>query len=239
MPSRLHRADAEPQAAETDRLDDLRWWDPALPPEIRVFVTHRLRVPASVRALGGDDVSGARGLLRAAAASAYGVAPDAVFTHAPRHRRRHFVCAPRPGFVRVPGCSQRLWTSLSRAGDLFAVALAPRRIGIDIETLQTDDQARDLLTVLHPADRRHLAALTGEQLRMEATGAWTRVEAELKRLGTGLHRDPATVRVVSVPDSSARRWGHRGVGASTVLTRALVGHDSAVGTTHMLSISWG
>ena len=72
---------------------------------------------------------------------------------------------------------------------MVTTALTP--VGVDIEALQTLQQASDLVTLLHPDDRRAFTALQEHDLVHEVSAAWTRKEAMLKAFGTGLLRDPA------------------------------------------------
>lgn len=87
--------------------------------------------------------------------------------------------------------------SLSRSSRLIAVAIAPGAVGVDVEELQTPEQANQLLATLHPADRRRLQRLPGPLRARAVTAAWVRKEAGVKALGTGLLRDPARDRTGS------------------------------------------
>lgn len=89
-----------------------------------------------------------------------------------------------------------LLSSASRDG-FAAFAAAETPVGIDVERV---DPAGDIpLGVLHPAERDALA-LADEGGRAVAFAAiWACKEAYLKALGTGLARDPATVRVALAP----------------------------------------
>ena len=90
------------------------------------------------------------------------------------------------------GCG--LEFSLSHAGPLVLVALAVQPVGADIEAIPEPGVLAELASVLHPAEREELEEL-------EAGGPdgggpegfarlWTRKEAYLKGLGTGLGRAP-------------------------------------------------
>ncbi len=81
--------------------------------------------------------------------------------------------------------------SLSHGGDLVLIGTAAVPIGVDVEALPGDAAVDDLASVLHPGERAELDALPAD-LRVAAfAGIWTRKEAYLKGLGTGLGRDPA------------------------------------------------
>lgn len=125
-------------------------------------------------------------LLRRVLGSWLGVDPAALVFELGADSRLHLVDSPGAPYF-----------SLSRAAGQIALALAPVRVGVDVEVWQTPRQAEQLLEVLHPADHQLLAWLPPELKAREVTAAWTRKEASLKVLGTGLHRDPARDRVGS------------------------------------------
>ncbi|MFG2641342.1 4'-phosphopantetheinyl transferase family protein [Streptomyces sp. NPDC048370] len=86
--------------------------------------------------------------------------------------------------------------SLSHAGDLVAVAVAEVAVGVDVEEVPPPDVvAATAPTVLHPEELRELAALPEAARPAAFARCWTRKEACLKALGTGLNTPPATVRV--------------------------------------------
>lgn len=86
--------------------------------------------------------------------------------------------------------------SVSRAGGTIAVAASHRAVGVDVEALQTAEQAESLISLLHPEDRARLSRVGTRRRAGEVTQAWTRVEALVKGLGTGLAVDPVHVRVL-------------------------------------------
>lgn len=108
----------------------------------------------------------------------------------------------KPGSaICVSGTVQPLYASLSRTSDFIAVSLAERHVAVDIEELQSFEQAIQLLSLLHPADQKRLGSWLARRRKRnfatEITAAWTRKEATLKLLGTGLHRDPSLDEVGS------------------------------------------
>lgn len=231
--------------------------DRQLPRDIAVHLGASFELPTEVFALDRSDPTGARGLLRIAAAHALGTAAAEVVLHPPRTRRIGPFRPPHPGWAGIgPGGRRGVWVSLSRAGGLVAVAVGRRRIGIDVEALQSFDEAADLVRVLHPADRRAIEALTaGHPARspglevtgdmglevtgdmgLEVTGVWTRVEAALKLRGTGLRRDPATIRVGT--SSSPRGPGRSKILTQELRARADDGSTTSATPTHLLSIAW-
>jgi 4'-phosphopantetheinyl transferase len=80
--------------------------------------------------------------------------------------------------------------SLSHGGDLVLIGIADVPIGVDVEALPEERALDDLASVLHPGEQAELAALPAEQRVAAFARLWTRKEAYLKGLGTGLGRDP-------------------------------------------------
>jgi 4'-phosphopantetheinyl transferase len=83
--------------------------------------------------------------------------------------------------------------SLSHGGDLVLIGLAPPStpIGVDVERLPGPETVRETMTTLHLAERAELAAAPGGPSPAPFARIWTRKEAYLKALGTGLGRDPS------------------------------------------------
>lgn len=78
--------------------------------------------------------------------------------------------------------------SLSHGGGLVLVAVAPGRVGVDVEPVKDTPPEPSLVERLHPAERAVVRAAP-EGLRSAAfTRLWTRKEAYLKGLGVGLGR---------------------------------------------------
>jgi 4'-phosphopantetheinyl transferase len=89
------------------------------------------------------------------------------------------VLRPGPGADAVPSFS------LSHSGDMVAVAVAGRPVGIDVER-DADRCVCSLVPALHPADAAWVAGL-GERDRHQAIiTCWVRAEAVLKCTGQGI-----------------------------------------------------
>lgn len=96
----------------------------------------------------------------------------------------------RPAVVGMP-----LHFNMSHAGDLVLFAFAGSPIGADVERVQPVSVVDQVAQSLHPTERAELAAL-GEADRPAAFArCWTRKEAYLKGIGTGLSQDPAIAYV--------------------------------------------
>ena len=76
--------------------------------------------------------------------------------------------------------------SLSHGGDLVLVAVAGVPVGVDVEAVPDEQVAADLSARLHPEEQREIAAAA--DLRTAFARMWTRKEAYLKGIGTGLSR---------------------------------------------------
>ena len=99
----------------------------------------------------------------------------------------------KPYLADAPRCA----FSLSHSEELALVALADDgEIGVDLERVRPlsdlDGLARQCLT-LH--ERHELEALAPDDRSLAFLRRWTRKEACLKALGTGLHIEPATFAV--------------------------------------------
>ncbi|HEV2887692.1 MAG TPA: 4'-phosphopantetheinyl transferase superfamily protein, partial [Jatrophihabitans sp.] len=76
--------------------------------------------------------------------------------------------------------------SLSHGGDLVLIGVAGTPVGVDVEALPDPQVAADLTTRLHPGEQREITADEDPQLAFARV--WTRKEAYLKGVGTGLSR---------------------------------------------------
>ncbi|MEE1930430.1 4'-phosphopantetheinyl transferase superfamily protein [Streptomyces sp. TRM 70351] len=92
--------------------------------------------------------------------------------------------------VLAPGMP-RLHFSLSHSSGLVAFGIARSPVGIDVEKLPTEETVELCIADLHPREQAELAELTGEERLAAFARLWTRKEAYLKGIGTGLSRDLA------------------------------------------------
>ncbi|WFB06779.1 4'-phosphopantetheinyl transferase superfamily protein [Streptomyces sp. LX-29] len=107
-------------------------------------------------------------------------------------------------FIRepCPGCGEphgrpavrggALHFNMSHAADLVLFAFAGTPIGVDVERVQSVEVVDQIAPSLHPRERTELAVLPPAERPAAFARCWTRKEAYLKGLGTGLSRDPAT-----------------------------------------------
>ncbi|MFJ6855967.1 4'-phosphopantetheinyl transferase family protein [Streptomyces sp. NPDC091271] len=140
--------------------------------------------------------------LRRVLAAYTGIAPGRI----PVAGERYGVDGERQGRPKVLGVAGAPQFSLSHSHGLALVAVAAVRIGADVQRVPTAETVRACLPALHPAERRELLALP-DPWRTAAFGRlWTRKEAYLKGLGTGLARAPG-LDCLSATDLPARPPG--------------------------------
>ena len=79
--------------------------------------------------------------------------------------------------------------SLSHGNGMALIGVSALPIGVDVERVPTDETARVCLPALHPEEQSELGG-AGDAVDAVAFGQlWTRKEAYLKGIGTGLARD--------------------------------------------------
>ena len=79
--------------------------------------------------------------------------------------------------------------SLSYSHQVAVVALATATVGVDVQRVPSANTVRLCLPDLHPAERAELAEVSARRRPAAFARLWTRKEAYLKGLGTGLRRD--------------------------------------------------
>lgn len=99
------------------------------------------------------------------------------------------LCAEPHGRPRVAGADPGVHFSLSHSGELVLLGLAGAPVGVDVEELPDEQVVVDLSGRLHPAEQSEIAA--AEQPQLAFARVWTRKEAYLKGIGTGLARSVA------------------------------------------------
>jgi len=106
-----------------------------------------------------------------------------------RFTREPCPCCDEPhGRPALDGLPDAPHFSLSHAGPLALIAVAADPVGADVEAPPSRESVLGLTDVLHPDEQAEVAAA---QHSPEAFARlWTRKEAYLKGLGSGLGRDP-------------------------------------------------
>ncbi|MEU6056335.1 4'-phosphopantetheinyl transferase superfamily protein [Streptomyces xanthochromogenes] len=138
-----------------------------------------------------------------------------------------FVREPCPGCggphgrpaVAVPDPPVHFSLSHSRGMALVAVASAP--VGADVERVPRSDTVDICARSLHPDEQRELAAVAPEERHGAFGRIWTRKEAYLKGLGTGLSRQPSL-------DYLGADTGRRPAGWSVIDLSCAPHHNGAI-----------
>ncbi|WP_367141074.1 MULTISPECIES: 4'-phosphopantetheinyl transferase family protein [Streptomyces] len=128
---------------------------------------------------------------------------------------------PQVTFLRepCPGCGEphgrpavatphqpRLHFSLSHSHGMALVGVADRPVGVDVERLPRPATVDACTPALHPGEQQELGALDPGE-RQEAFGRlWTRKEAFLKGIGTGLSRGPSLDYLGADPARRPSGW---------------------------------
>ncbi|MCI0386887.1 4'-phosphopantetheinyl transferase superfamily protein [Streptomyces sp. CNQ085] len=97
-------------------------------------------------------------------------------------------CGAPHGRPVVTGTESSPHFSLSHSRGLVAIAVAAVPVGVDVQGVPSADVARLCVRKLHVREREELAGLSREELPIAFARLWTRKEAYLKGLGTGLGR---------------------------------------------------
>lgn len=139
--------------------------------------------------------------------------------------------ATRPEDVRFmrepcPGCGEAhgrpalspppppLHYSLSHSGGVAMVGVATVPLGVDVEKLPGAETVDICSKALHPQEQLEIAeAEAGEERRQLFGQIWTRKEAFLKGIGTGLSRSPAEDYLGTDHDRHPQGWTMAGVPA--------------------------
>lgn len=156
-------------------LDDPRWPGPT-----RLPADERERAGAFIRAEAARRWVAARWALRRVLSEYLGAEPAAVELALGEHGK------PRPAF----DCG--LEFNLSHSQGLALVAVAAHEVGVDVELIEPRYDLRALAERSLPAtDAAAVSAATPAARTRVFYAAWTRHEARLKCLGTGLAGTPS------------------------------------------------
>ncbi|WP_328380536.1 4'-phosphopantetheinyl transferase superfamily protein (plasmid) [Streptomyces sp. NBC_00440] len=85
----------------------------------------------------------------------------------------------------------RVHFSLSHCDGICLLAFAAAPVGVDVEKVFSPAVADEVGPILHPREAAELRAYSGPDRAVAFARVWTRKEAYLKGLGTGLGRDPS------------------------------------------------
>ncbi|MFB7941061.1 4'-phosphopantetheinyl transferase family protein [Streptomyces sp. NPDC004779] len=205
-PAPARRAAAPLAAVPSDRLD---LWLVRAPRTADAAALDRSDLDAAERHRADSFIRPADGLLYAAAH----VALRRLLGH---YTGRHpadlrFVREPCPGCGGAHGRpavadAPSLHFSLSHSSGLALVGVAAVPVGVDVERLPRDETVELCVEALHPGEQAELSG-TGGRERTELFGRiWTRKEAYLKGIGTGLSRAPSADYLGAARDRHPEGW---------------------------------
>jgi len=126
-------------------------------------------------------------------------------------------CGCRPaeiGFTTGPFGKPRLTKvalcfSTSHSGDVWAIAIGDRELGLDIELIDPAFDRAGTIGLFAPGEQQALTALSGQAALDAFFACWTRKEAFVKAIGLGLSH-PLTAFEVSVGAEPALLGGGEG-----------------------------
>jgi 4'-phosphopantetheinyl transferase len=124
-----------------------------------------------------------RRLLRRAVAKRLAVNPGDVL-----------VAKDAQGAPRITSAREPLFVSLAARGELIAIAISDRPVGIDVEPIDTC-LPPPAWNILHRSEREWLSRQTPASQAESFLTLWCVKEAYLKALGLGLGREPAEIAV--------------------------------------------
>ncbi|GAA1375009.1 4'-phosphopantetheinyl transferase superfamily protein [Streptomyces beijiangensis] len=98
--------------------------------------------------------------------------------------------------------------SLSHSGDICLLAFAASPVGVDVEKVTSPEVADEVGPTLHPRETAELRAYDAADRGIAFARVWTRKEAYLKGLGTGLGRALSLDYLGAAPQGSTavRGW---------------------------------
>lgn len=182
------------------RAGDLELWtlwvDDLQPGELDLSVLdaqERRRSEDLARA--GDRLGYTAGhvLLRELLSRRLGVAPEDV-----TYRREACPCCGGPnGRPVLDGPVRSPHFSISRSAGVVLIGIATTPVGVDVQVVAQRAIASDVSTLLHADERSEVLSAARSERPVVFTRLWTRKEAYLKGVGTGVAHDLATESVAT------------------------------------------
>jgi phosphopantetheinyl transferase len=161
-----------------------------------------------------------RRLLRRALALRLGIAPGDVL-----------IAKGANGAPRVTSAREPIFVSLASRGEVVAMGISDRPVGVDVEVIQPAPP-EPAWNILHPREREFLARQPPRDQSESFLALWCVKEAYLKAIGLGLRREPAAI-AVSLEDRERLNIEDRG--KQVRLDEAFVARTKAHGTTAILA----
>ncbi|MFE9256598.1 4'-phosphopantetheinyl transferase family protein [Streptomyces sp. NPDC006879] len=126
--------------------------------------------------------------------------------------------------------------SLSHSSGMALIGVSDVEIGVDVEKLPSVGTTQICAPALHPAEQAELAQAPAEAGTSAFGQLWTRKEAYLKGLGTGLSRDLATDYLGLDPSRRPPDWTVHDVPCGPRHTAAVAVHHG--GPTGPVRLHW-
>jgi 4'-phosphopantetheinyl transferase len=161
-----------------------------------------------------------RALLRRALALRLGAAPGDIA-----------VAADAQGAPRVTSAREPIFVSLASRGEVVAIAISDRPVGVDVELIEANPP-EPAWKILHPRERDWLAQQSTEKRQESFLALWCVKEAYLKAIGSGLRREPSDI------EAGFDDWDRVSVGdcgRAVALEQAFVARASFESTTAILA----
>jgi phosphopantetheinyl transferase len=122
-----------------------------------------------------------RRLLRRAVGLRLGIAPGDVL-----------IGKDTQGAPRITSAREPIFVSLASRGELVAMGISDRPVGVDVEVIATNPP-EPAWHILHARERDWLSRQSGENRPESFLALWCAKEAYLKAIGLGLRREPAHI----------------------------------------------
>ena len=98
------------------------------------------------------------------------------------------------GAPRVVSAREPIFVSLAARGELVAIGISDRPVGVDVEVVETNPP-EPAWNILHSKEREWLSKQSSKRQAENFLVLWCAKEAYLKALGLGLRREPAEMAV--------------------------------------------
>jgi 4'-phosphopantetheinyl transferase len=110
--------------------------------------------------------------------------------------------------IAAPAAARSLHFNLAHSDSIAVCAIAKHELGVDVERIRAMDDAEQIASrFFSPRERRCLLALPTEQRREAFFNCWTRKEAYLKAIGSGLSDCLDQIEVSLAPGEAAALLG--------------------------------
>ncbi|MCL4176651.1 MAG: 4'-phosphopantetheinyl transferase superfamily protein [Verrucomicrobia bacterium] len=110
--------------------------------------------------------------------------------------------------IAAPAAARSLHFNLAHSDAIAVYAIAKHELGVDVERIRAMDDAEQIVSgFFSPREKCLLQALPAEQRREAFFNCWTRKEAYLKAIGSGLNDQLDQIEVSLAPGDAAELLG--------------------------------